>query len=61
MQGEIDARQKHENNGNQFDLRAVEVANAEIVSGKTTDGDSRESVAKRIEKIHSGQHVTRQA
>jgi hypothetical protein len=60
MQRKVDAGEEHENDRDETDRIAVEIADAEIVCGETADGDRGEGVAQGVESAHARQHVASQ-
>jgi hypothetical protein len=48
MQRKVDAGEEHENDRDETDRIAVEIADAEIVCGETADGDRGEGVAQGV-------------
>ena len=57
VQGEADAGQRHEDDCDAFDGRAVEVAQARVTGGEAADGHRGECVADRVEGVHAGEPV----
>ena len=45
----------------EFHRHAVEVPDAQVVGGKSADGDGTEGVADRIERAHAGEPVSQRA
>lgn len=58
MQGKIDPGSDHEQNCDRFDEHIVEIADTEIVRGKTADSDGAETMTDRIEDTHSGKPIS---
>ncbi len=55
---EVNAGEKHENGSHDLNHRLVDkISHIAIVSGKTTNSDSRETVRQRIEGAHAGHPV----
>ena len=57
VQRELGARNQHEDDADQLNGGAVEVADAGVVGREAAEGDGREAVADGVEQAHAGQPV----
>ena len=57
VQREADSRERHEDDRDAFDGRAVEVAEARVMGGKTADGHRGEGMADGVEGVHASEPV----
>ena len=58
MQGEVDPGDQHEKYRDGFDHRAVKIAYALIVGGKSADGHGAKGMANCVKGAHTGEPVS---
>ena len=61
MQRKVDPREKHENDSDEFNRRTIEIANACVVGGKTTNRDRRKAMPDRVEQRHAADEIAQRA